>query len=297
MNDAHRPPVSSPGAGMRVLAVVVSYFAGPKVAATVQALAGQVERILVVDNGSDAPTLEALRELEARGLIELRALGANKGLGVALNIGAVRAHELAFDWLLTMDQDSLAGPGMVAAMLELARRDPRVRSVSPNIALHGHAPTHRRSGPVSYAITSGNLVHMDVWRAAGPYNEGFFIDCIDFDFCLRARREGYTVHKAPDALLHHELGQKVERRRRFERFYTQHSAMRRYYMFRNFFFLARSHALREPRFIAKLAVSQLLLFVLIVAYEPRLRENLVFIGRGILDFLRNRQGAYGKALP
>lgn len=295
MNDlqAQRLPDACTG----VMAVVVSYFAGPRVDETLQALVTQVDRVVVVDNGSDAPTLDNLRAWQARGLIELHELGANKGLGLALNVGARRAQELGFEWLLTMDQDSVADPAMVETMLALARQDLSVRLLSPNIASHGEAPARLKSGPVSYAITSGNLVHLEVWRAAGPFNEDFFIDCIDFDFCLRAKRQGYVVHKVAGALLHHELGQKVSRRRRFERFYTQHSPLRRYYMFRNFFYLARSHALREPGFVAKLTVLQLFLFALILVYEPMLKMNLKFIGRGVLDFLCNRQGAYDEDRP
>ena len=174
------PTVAMHGAGSRVLAVVVSYFAGSKLTATVNALAGQVGKVLVVDNGSDGQTLAALQQLEANGQITLEALGENRGLGYALNLGARRAEAWGYEWLLTMDQDSIADPAMVASLLALAQQNPGVRNVSPNIALHGQAPNSFKSGPVSYAITSGNLVHLDVWKVAGPFNEDYFIDCVDF---------------------------------------------------------------------------------------------------------------------
>lgn len=278
--------------GSCVLAVVVSYFAGAKLTATVNALAGQVGTVLVVDNGSDDQTLTALRRLEAEGQIVLEILGENRGLGHALNLGARRAAEWGFEWLLTMDQDSIADPGMVASMLALADHDMSVLCISPNIALHGRGPCSLQAGPVAYAITSGNLVHLDVWKAAGPFNEDFFIDCVDFDFALRVRRRGYTIHKAPAALLHHELGEGLKVRRPLDRFYTQHSPLRRYYMFRNFMYLARAHALHEPRFIGKLFVAHLLLLVLMLVYEPMLKQNIRLVGRGLLDFVRGRKGAY-----
>lgn len=279
----------------KVLAVVVSYRGGSKVADTVRALVNQVGRVLVVDNGSDSASLELLRSLQAQGLATLLELGANKGLGFALNVGARKALEWEFDWLLTMDQDSIAAEGMVRSMLDLANRTPGLRCISPNIVVHGHLPEKLRAGPVAYAITSGNLVHLDVWKAAGSYNEEYFIDCIDFDFSLRARAKGFVIHKDPQALLHHELGQRVEIRRPLERFYTQHSPLRRYYMARNFLALARTHVLREPKFIGKLFVAHILLAVLMVFYEPQLKLNLHFIARGVLDFLRRRSSAYEPA--
>jgi rhamnosyltransferase len=275
-----------------VLAVVVSYRGGARILQTLDALEGQVGKIIVVDNGSDIDTLSPLRALSSEGRIQLEELGSNKGVGVALNVGARFAVEHGFRWLLTMDQDSTADPHMVAAMLELTSSDSRVGCVSPNLVDHGQAPQALRSGPVAYAITSGNLVHLDVWKAAGPFNEDYFIDCIDFDFSLRVRRHGFVILKAPKALLHHEVGQKVPARRPFQRFYTQHPPIRRYYMFRNFLYLTQAHALREPFFVGKLAVAHLLFVMLLFAYEPLLRVNLSYIGRGLLDFFRGRRGAY-----
>lgn len=286
--------IESPGTAThaQVLAVVVSYCGGSKVAETVRALVGQVGRVLVVDNGSDPKSLKVLRLLQSDGLAMVLELGENKGLGFALNIGARKALEWEYDWLLTMDQDSIVDATMVHSMLQLARRTPGLRCVSPNIVVHGHPPESLRSGPVDYAITSGNLLHTDVWRLAGPFNEDYFIDCIDFDFSLRARAQGFEIHKDPQALLHHELGQRVEVRRPLERFYTQHSALRRYYMFRNFLFLAKTHGLREPKFIGKLLIAHILLALLIIFYEPQLKRNLRFIVRGVLDFMRHRSGVY-----
>lgn len=276
----------------RVLAVVVSYCAGSKLVATVQALSQQVDKVLVVDNGSDIATLEILHILLTQDQIVLEALGQNLGLGYALNLGARRAEEWGYDWLLTMDQDSIAGPGMVAALLAVTKANPSVRCVSPNIVQYGEQPASLKSGQVAYAITSGNLVHLDVWRAAGPFNEGYFIDCIDFDFSLRVRRRGFTIHKAAAAMLHHELGQKLQVRRPLDRFYTQHTPLRRYYMFRNFMHLSRAHVLHDPRFIGKLLAAHLLFLTLLLFYEPRLIINLRFIARGVRDFLMNRTGAY-----
>ncbi len=274
-----------------VMAVVVSFRPGERILATVAALQGQVGCILVVDNGSDEASLQLLRGLAADGRIQLHEQGANLGLGAALNHGARRALDQGYAWLLTMDQDSTAAPDMVQSLLELAQRN-QVQCVSPNLVVHGHPPSELKSGPVAYAITSGNLLRLEVWQAAGPYNEGYFIDCIDFDFSLRVRRCGFAIHKAPRALLHHELGHKVAVRRRFERFYTQHGPVRRYYMFRNFLFLARSHLLHEPAFIGKLLLSHLILLALMLRYEPMLRPNLGAIADGVLDFLRGRQGPY-----
>jgi rhamnosyltransferase len=278
--------------GSLVLAVVVSYFGGGKLPATVDALVKQVGKVLVVDNGSDDQTFVVIRQLQADGKIVLVALGENRGLGYALNVGARLADSWGFKWILTMDQDSVADPTMVTSMLAMAECDPCVRCVSPNIVVHGRPVLSLKTGPVSYAITSGNLVHLDIWKAAGPFNEDYFIDCIDFDFSLRARARGYAIHKSPAALLYHELGESPAARRLLERFYTQHSPVRRYYMFRNFMYLAQSHVMREPKFIAKLVLSHALLLALMVFYEPLLRENVRLIGQGLLDFFRGRKGPH-----
>src|SRR6185295_14744803 len=97
-------------------------------------------------------------------------------------------------------------------------------------------------------------VRLDVIEQIGPYDEGFFIDCIDFDFCLRLRAAGYQVHRVSGAVMRHQVGDAVRMPRLVTGFYARHPPARRYYMFRNYLSLMERYLVAFPWFIIKLGV-------------------------------------------
>jgi rhamnosyltransferase len=227
------------------------------------------------------------------GDIDLLELNENKGIGCALNLGVKKAADLGYQWVLTMDQDSSPEKNMIAMMLSYAYHNPSIKCLSPNFASRIYSGRTSKEGAVSYAITSGNLVNVCVFEKAGPYNEDYFIDCIDFEFSLRVRAADFEIHKVPDAVMYHDVGVVTNRIRRIvSRFYTQHSPVRRYYMFRNLLLLAKEHFLFDFLFVAKLVLGQVIFFTLMIIFEQRLIENLLLIAKGMRDGLMDKRGRY-----
>jgi rhamnosyltransferase len=272
-----------------ILAVVVSFNGGAKTVETVQALRGQVGHVHVVDNGSAAESLALLATLEAIPGVSVRRLPDNQGIGRALNLGLERAREGGYRWLLTMDQDSRADPGMVEAFRRSAETHPDRECLAPFLMVNG-VQGSAGDAEVRYAITSGNLVALALLERVGPYDEDMFIDCVDFDFCLRVRAGGGRIFREGGALLHHQLGERHQIAGPLSRFYTQHPPARRYYMYRNYCMLARKHGRRFPAFIVKLGVAHVILAGLILVHDERRRESFSAIVEGIGDFLRGRAG-------
>ena len=274
-----------------VLAVVVSYNGFQKTRQTVDALREQLERVHIVDNGSDAESLAVLDSLERRPGITVERLGENRGVGYALNRGVLRAREMRCNWLLTMDQDSVADGSLIEAYREALEKNPEWTCLTPRIVPGPH-PEVTTKGVVSYAITSGNLVRLSLFDHVGLYDEGFFIDCIDFDFCLRLRRAGYAIHRVSGALMRHSLGETVELRGGILKYYAKHSPVRRYYMYRNFMYMAERYLLEFPRFVMKLGLLQMLLLVLIGFLDSRPIASYRAITRGMWDYATRKVGPY-----
>ncbi|WLT31325.1 glycosyltransferase [Geothrix sp. PMB-07] len=274
-----------------IIAVIVSFNGHKKTDMTVRALLGKVGHIHIVDNGSDLKSLEVLRALEANQGVSVTYLKNNRGIGHALNLGLTYAKDGGFTWILTMDQDSLIDHDMVQAFCRAIQTHPDLACLSPTVIIHGEHKRDRRDGPISYAITSGNLVRMDVFERIGGYNEEMFIDALDFDFCLRARQAGWQVWQVGNAFLYHELGDTHTVPRPFSQFYTLHSPTRRYYMYRNFLYLAKAHARNFPLFIIKSAIAHFLLLITILLFEKERGSSLSAIFQGVEDFFHNRMGA------
>ena len=274
-----------------VMAVVVSRNGGATLRATVDALRGQMSRVHVVDNGSTGASAGILAALEQLPGITVERLGENRGVGCALNRGVARARSEGRSWLLTMDQDSTVQPGLLPAFAAAIAEDPRRVCLAP---LRIEEPA-RAGGPVRevrYAITSGNLVRMALFDKIGHYDEGFFIDCVDFDFCLRVRQRGHAIHHVPGAQLRHVVGERLPDGGVLSRFYQRHSPVRRYYMFRNYCYLAERYLVRFPGFILKLGALQALLAVLVGFRDPAPAASYRAIARGVRDYLARRVGPY-----
>jgi rhamnosyltransferase len=244
-----------------------------------------------VDNGSDAESLGVLGPLEREPDITIERLGENRGVGYALNRGVQRARQMGCNWLLTMDQDSVADGSFIAAYRAALEQNPEMVSLAPRIA----SRTRKKDaagGVISYAITSGNLVRVSVFDKIGLYDEGFFVDCIDFDFCLRLRRGGYAVHRVPAALMEHQLGDSVDLPRAVGKYYARHSPVRRYYMYRNFLYLAERYLFDFPGFIFKLGLSSMLLLMFIGFLDVSPLASYRAIGRGMWDYAVRKDGPY-----
>lgn len=276
-----------------VMAVVVSFNGGDALVRAVGALRPQVGEVLVVDNASGPASQPALDSLATKQGITVLRLAENAGLGRALNLGVAHARRRGFGWLLTMDQDSVVEPGFVAAYARAHESAPTCRSFTPEIV--GESAARGAGGEdreVAYAITSGHLVQVGAFAEAGEYDEGFFIDCIDFDFSLRLRRAGIVTRRVHGARMRHQLGEAVRVPARLRPFYARHAPARRYYMYRNYGYLARRHLRRFPGFVLKLGVLQGILTLLIAAYDVRPAESYRAVWAGVRDFLGGRTGPY-----
>jgi rhamnosyltransferase len=274
-----------------VLAVVVSYNGLEQTKHGVDALRGQVGFIHIVDNGSEKESLAVLELLELEPGISVERLGENRGLGYALNRGVQRARETGCSWLLTMDQDSVVDPSLMDAYCKAVELNPASVSLAPRITATSQNKD-ASGGMVNCAITSGNLVRVSVFDQIGMYDEGFFIDRIDFDFCLRLRRAGYAVHRVPTALMRHQLGDSVDLPQAVRKYYARHSPIRSYYMYRNYMYLAERYLFRFPGFIFKLGLAQVLLLLFIGFLDPNPLASYRAIARGIWDYALRRDGPY-----
>ena len=135
-------------------------------------------------------------------------------------------------------------------------------------------------------------MRVSLFDEIGLYDEGFFIDCIDFDFSLRLRRAGYSLYRVPDAVMRHQLGEAVNVPGLLRGYYALHSPTRRYYMYRNFMYMVERYWRDFPMFIGKLTLTQILLTLLIGFLDPRPLESYRAIVRGIRDYLARRDGPY-----
>lgn len=311
-------PATTPGAARGVVAVVVTYRPDlESTTALLRALVPQVASLVVVDNGSGRTTVEALRSA-ARALgAHVLPMGTNQGIAAAQNAGIDWARGEGAAFVLLSDQDSLPHPDMVERLLagyDRAIAD-TVAGLRPPVAAVGPVTVDARNegaallfsaqrwGPrratlptqdgalveAAFLIASGCLVSTDALAAVGPMNDAWFIDHIDLEWGLRARRAGYAVYGVVGAGLDHSLGDRTQRIPGRERDVHIHSPERNYYMARNTVLLIRSGLMPAwwrwgyAGWITKYSVFYVL------AVPPRARRAAL-LARGLWHGVRGRTG-------
>ena len=60
------------------------------------------------------------------------------------------------------------------------------------------------AGGLLVAMTSGSLVSTAVFAQAGLFEEKFFIDWVDYDYCLGVRDHGWIIEECQSAILLHQ---------------------------------------------------------------------------------------------
>lgn len=184
--------------------------------------------------------------------IHFLANGANLGIATAINQGVEALIARGCTSAILFDQDSEPSDELLRALphtlkSELARdakvalvgpayEDGRLGGIAPFVRfgmwrLKRIAPAGARPVEVDFLITSGSCINLAAWPAIGPMDDALFIDFVDLEWCVRARKKGFSVLGAPKLRLAHSLG--GEPVRVFGRAYPGHGALRHYYQFRN----------------------------------------------------------------
>jgi rhamnosyltransferase len=284
-----------------VAAVVVTFHPEPGFAAKLAALLPQVGAIVVVDNGSCPADMPADDDPASAGQVEIIANSENRGIGAALNQGLRRAKERGFSWALTLDQDSSPLPNLVAAGGRAfeAHPDPdRLAAIGASVVAATVAGSMDRTAAPAAAyrrmpavITSGTLHSIAAWERLGGFREDYFIDCVDTEFCLRARARGLEVVQATEPALAHNIGTPT-RKWALGRWMspTNHSPLRRYYVTRNRISLWRKYARSDGRFVLRDMRQSIREWVGIAFAESNRPAKLRAILAGLRDAVLGRYG-------
>ncbi|WP_176037556.1 glycosyltransferase family 2 protein [Brucella tritici] len=228
----------------------------------IEATAPQVQRLLIVDNGSHIELTSILVERENT---ELIALGENFGIAKAQNIGIKYAKTIGTDYVLLLDQDSIPALDMVATLVAAANTkhsqgiklacvgprydDPRQEIPVPFIQIKDYrmirqtCETNECLVEVDYLIASGCLIPLETIKNVGVMREELFIDYVDIEWGLRAQESGYQSFGVCAASMQHQLGDEPVYFR--GRHIPVHNPLRHYYHFRNAVWLYRQDWLRR----------------------------------------------------
>ena len=260
--------------------------------------------IIVVDGGGRQHIVNIVKNLfQNDSGVVVSSLPDNMGIATALNVGISIAKQREYRWILTLDDDTIIKSDMVKNLIESWYIV--TEQGSKSIALMGMLSKDAYTGNVDNKygcknkffvekrgiITSGSLMSLDAYDVVGPFREEFFIDSVDYDYCMRARAKGYRIIRICRIGMVHSLGRTEKYNIGWLKMQTtNHSTVRRYYMYRNSTVLAREYFLRDPLYSLAVFLFQLKTLFVVFFFENDKRMKLKFMLQGVMDGWRKRMG-------
>ncbi len=282
-----------------IAAVVVLYEPDSDVLRKVDSYSQQVDRVIAIDN-TKRPGEAVRAELQGRG-VDYIPLGANRGVAAALNVGCQRARDTGYAWVLTMDQDSATPDGFVACLVKCLEQpgSDSIAIIAPVSEQVGDSPAARRTGceELSVALTSGNLLRLSAFASLRGFREDLFIDQVDHEFCMRAKRRGWRVVRQREAVMLHRMGSRRLVTFPVRCYVSDYSPLRRYYMVRNTLELRREYGREYPEWLGGEYWWWRREFMKMMLAEPNRLKKLRMMVRGWLDYRRRRFGGYDELHP
>ncbi|MFN2114731.1 MAG: glycosyltransferase family 2 protein [Anaerolineae bacterium] len=290
---------------MRVVAVIPAWNARSRLDDVLDALDGQVEHVVVVDNLSSDGTAAWLST--ARANVACLESGDNIGYAAAVNRAIEHARRWSPDAVLLVNDDAVFGPGAVALLSAALERDATIGAASAHMVyaddegtLNGAGGTFDRergwaalrgagtpddgrftgSPDVEYPSGAASLLRSAALDDVGGMDEAYYLYFEDADWGLRAAELGWRTIYVPEARVVH-VGSAGT---------ADDPARRRYYNVRNRLRLARRHASRSGRALAWAETIGLLAKQPPRWISPARRRDAEAVFLGVLDHLRGRYG-------
>ncbi len=267
-----------------------------------------MSEVIVVDNASGDGTAEFVATAYPQ--VTLIRLNANEGVGGGYSAGLHYAlYEKNYDWVWMLDQDSVPRPDTLAKLLRTWEETDNRERIGIIAPLSVDASTgvpyplflwqDRQiemsrvdlDSPrccVDMVISSGSLVRNAAVRAAGLPRKEFFMDWVDFEYCLRLRRLGFQIVVAAQCRMPHTIGSPrtvwwLGKRRQW----ITHPAWRDYYKVRN-----RAFVVWHEMPSVKAKVFVLIKFIAqatgTILFDSEKLQRLKFMSIGLLDGIRGK---------
>ena len=245
----------------------------------IAAIIKQVQILYLQDNGS-ANISDVEKIIADTSSIVLLRNPENKGIAWALNALCKRAESDNFQWILTLDQDSVCPQNMIALYKEYL---PMADMLCPKIVDRNYGVLDGNSENVEIVdkcITSGCLLRLVSWRKLRGFDEKMFIDGVDFEFCYRMKKSGMNILRVNDVVLSHEIGNITVRHfLGFRVIVKNHSPFRKYYIAKNIIYMARKQ--NNVFVLLKSVMQEIKLLGIVLLYEDNKSQKVSRIISGI----------------
>lgn len=244
----------------------------------------QVYHIVVSDNASQN-IIDIKKLVDTFSNTELISSPSNAGIASAQN-KAIRKVLNKAHYVFFLDQDSYISIESLRKLEKdmeiLEKSDKEIGSVS---AVPEIKNTNSKFEKTNEVISSGMLVPVSTLRKVGLMKDDFFIDMVDYEWCWRALKKGYSIYKDNQVLFNHQIGTEDRILGKIPI-----APFRLYYVYRNTFYLLKKDYLPK-NYAFKLRYGLFKQFIFNVVFCPNKDRRIRYILKGIKD---GKSGKLGK---
>lgn len=230
---------------MRICSGIITYNPTlTDVSTCLEALCNQVERVIIVDNASK--NVKSLQEVVSKyANVTLVKNSQNIGFAKALTQVFKWAKSQGFDWVLTLNDDSVVPSNMISEYKKILENQGSLvnqkNAKNSKIAIVCSLLKNRLDGTILHSkchedecITSGSLTSVEAWQKIGGFDEWLEIDGVDFDFSRRLVRAGWKIVECQNVIMEHQIGKARSINLIIKHpIVWNHNANRKYYIARN----------------------------------------------------------------
>jgi rhamnosyltransferase len=244
----------------------------------------QVDKVFIDDNGSKN-IIEIKLLLNEYSNVSIHEEGKNTGIAHALNQLCLVAIDNRYEWLLTLDHDTISSSNMVDSfgkLIEELKKTGEANSIGiicPRVHYRGLKIKERgmvseRSSEVFACMTSGSFMNLEAFKKTQGFDEWMFIDYVDNDICMKLKILGYKIFRDNKVFMDHQLGNVIHRRIGLIKLNDfQYSPLRIYYITRNSRYFRRKYKKELNKFWKLNNIK----YCIIIAQES-LRNLLLYHG-------------------
>jgi rhamnosyltransferase len=241
---------------------------------------------LLVDNSEK--TDEKILALESE-KVHLLSNNANTGMSHACNEIFGYAVDHGYDWVLTLDQDSIVHGELIqkylpytglpkAGILTCRFMDLNTGNVKREKPMEEYAGY----SVVNKCIASGAFCSVSAYQISDGFDEQMFIDEVDRDYCWNLLCHGYKVYEIAYTGIDHELGHSEVHHLGKKSFVIYNeSVFRHYYIARNQMYIHRKYQYRDEGYMRK---NELHGRIKILLFENDKKKKLEARRKGLADY-------------
>ncbi len=275
---------------MKILATIVLYNPDiERLIQNIEAIHGQVDELILIDNGSTN-----INEVKSEVKYSVKYLINKKNVGIAkaLNEGFEYAIEHNFDWVLTLDQDSVCDKNLIQTYKKYLQL-PDIGMLTCNFKdrndVNGKTILEEEQDSeyytVSRCITSASFCSVEAYKKSGGFDNEMFIDFVDYDYSTKMYINGYKIYRINYNGLLHEIGhKKIYKFLGRKLVSSNHSPFRQYYMARNPIIMVKKYP--DYYKMSERIRAELGQFFVILVYEKNKWKKISRRCAGIIDGLR-----------